>query len=229
MTRRVFDTGHESLAQDSAARPSELEREYVSAMSRSGVVDAYSSWSDISRAEEVCLREYVKPGCRVLDLGCGTGRVLGYLEEVCQSYLGVDASGEMVAAARARYPGFDFVVGDILYVPGVVEDSFDAVLLMHNVLDTLHPIQRRSLLLGRCLRWLPPDGVLVCSSHTLRIGQSGGYYAEDYHGVEVYNYRSALSEFVHELEDSGFETLFAMCDFRGGVADWAYTVSRPLR
>jgi 2-polyprenyl-3-methyl-5-hydroxy-6-metoxy-1,4-benzoquinol methylase len=45
-------------------------------------------------------------GLRILDLGCGTaalGRRL--LEAGCDSYVGIDASAEMVEAARAELAG----------------------------------------------------------------------------------------------------------------------------
>jgi SAM-dependent methyltransferase len=67
------------------------------------------------RAELVrALGPRVAPGDRVLDLACGDGGFADFLPE--QRYLGVDASPEMVAAAKER--GRDIVQADLNdYVP----------------------------------------------------------------------------------------------------------------
>jgi trans-aconitate methyltransferase len=53
-----------------------------------------------------------KPGERVLDLGAGTGELTAELAAAGASVLGVDASAEMVEAARRSLPALEFAVGD---------------------------------------------------------------------------------------------------------------------
>jgi SAM-dependent methyltransferase len=76
-------------------------------------VEAAERWSDDEyaaparylghRAELVqSLGPPLVPGDRVLDLACGDGGLALFLEPLGLSYLGVDASEPMVAAARAR-------------------------------------------------------------------------------------------------------------------------------
>src|SRR5580698_11541489 len=59
-------------------------------------------------------RRYMKflvaPKSRVLDLGCGTGDLLAALDPSLG--VGVDLSSKMIEAARRKYPGLDFRVGD---------------------------------------------------------------------------------------------------------------------
>lgn len=50
------------------------------------------------------------PGERILDLGCGDGALTRYLMDIGCDVLGVDASAEMIAAAKAR--GVDALVVD---------------------------------------------------------------------------------------------------------------------
>jgi SAM-dependent methyltransferase len=221
------DEGEPSDVADSALiAPSDHERAYISAMSRPGVVHAYEAWLSLSEGESLCLTRHVPAGGRILDLGCGAGRVAHHLAQHAGVYVGVDASAEMVAAAKRRLPGVDFRESNILDLT-FVQSSFDAILLMHNVIDNLHPHHRRTALLRRCRDWLSDGGGLICSSHLLGNRDSAGYYSEDYHGSEVTNYRSSLPEFIREIETAGFEVLIAVRDFRGATADWAYTASRP--
>ena len=49
------------------------------------------------------------PGAHILDLGCGDGITAGPLLEAGLRYTGIDASEEMVAVARRRHPGVEFV------------------------------------------------------------------------------------------------------------------------
>jgi SAM-dependent methyltransferase len=50
-------------------------------------------------------RFYCRPGSKVLEIGCGTGRVLRALLETGAIVTGVDISGEMLAVARQKLAG----------------------------------------------------------------------------------------------------------------------------
>ena len=63
-------------------------------------------------------------GARVLELGCGTGRLLARLSEVADEAVGVDLSEGMAAKARAR--GLRVRVGDLCALP-FDDDAFDLV------------------------------------------------------------------------------------------------------
>src|SRR2546426_8974793 len=57
------------------------------------------------------MRFLILEGLRVLELGCGTGQLLAQLNP--GKGVGVDISPNMIEAARARHPQFEFYVGDI--------------------------------------------------------------------------------------------------------------------
>lgn len=66
-------------------------------------------------------------GARCLDLCCGTGDVTRALARRGAQAIGLDASAEMLAVARARSGhGITFVQGDALQLP-FPDDTFDAV------------------------------------------------------------------------------------------------------
>ncbi|MEV0143781.1 MULTISPECIES: methyltransferase domain-containing protein [unclassified Nonomuraea] len=59
----------------------------------------------------------VEPGAIAVDVGCGAGRAVAELIERKAVAIGVDMDPEMVAAARDRWPGADFRVGDAYDLP----------------------------------------------------------------------------------------------------------------
>jgi SAM-dependent methyltransferase len=50
----------------------------------------------------------LRPGARVLDLGCGLGQVAGRLRALGAEVIGVDQNAELLRAARTREPGIVF-------------------------------------------------------------------------------------------------------------------------
>ncbi|GAB3693868.1 class I SAM-dependent methyltransferase [Corynebacterium nasicanis] len=89
---------------------------------------------------------------RLLDVGCGQGRVSGYLAERGHEVVGVDIDPVLVEHARRRYPGASFQVGDVCAdpLPGDVDLAFSA----GNVMGFLDPAGRAGALenIARALR-----------------------------------------------------------------------------
>jgi SAM-dependent methyltransferase len=83
--------------------------------------------------DERYMRFLVRPGQRVVDLGCGTGRLLAALEPA--HGVGIDFSPAMIDEARARHPGLEFRVGDVedAEVLGGLDGPFDVILLSDTV------------------------------------------------------------------------------------------------
>ena len=77
-------------------------------------------------------------GSRVLDAGCGTGRIAKELTRMGFRCVGVDGDPAMVAYAAAHDPGTRYVEQDLarLYLPS---QKFDLVLLAGNVVPLLAP------------------------------------------------------------------------------------------
>jgi ubiquinone/menaquinone biosynthesis C-methylase UbiE len=73
------------------------------------------------------LEDKIKNGDSVLDLGCGNGRLLGFLNERKNiDYTGVDNSEELISIAKSNYPDGNFEVGNALSLP-YADNSFDFV------------------------------------------------------------------------------------------------------
>jgi SAM-dependent methyltransferase len=91
----------------------------------------------------------VPPGLRVLELGCGEGRLLASLRP--SEGTGVDFSPAMIASARARYPDLRFIVSDahdltelnstfdIIVLSDLLHDAWDVQRLLTGLQRLSHP------------------------------------------------------------------------------------------
>ena len=147
------------------------------------------------------------PGSRVLDAGCGTGRLGAELARRGHQVVGVDIDLVLVAAAPP-VPGLQVHVADLaeLHLDG---ERFDAAVVAGNVLVYTAPGTERAVL-QRLAAHLRPDGALVTGFPT------GRSYS--------------LAEFDADATAVGLELehRFATWDLRRWHpdADWAVTVLR---
>jgi SAM-dependent methyltransferase len=103
---------------------------------------------------------------RVLELGCGAGRVLGYLCALSDDVTGVDLAPRMVDEAARAYPQAKLRLGDLSDPSSCAEGRYDAIWMANNVIDLLDDTVRRRVL-GELTGMLEPDAVLIFSSHNL--------------------------------------------------------------
>ena len=103
---------------------------------------------------------------RVLELGCGAGRITGYLGSRGGDVLGVDISPGMVDYCRRRYPQLRFQVGDLADLSAFQDGSRDVVIAEFNVLGVLDDVERKRVL-GELHRVLDDRGLLIFSAHNI--------------------------------------------------------------
>jgi SAM-dependent methyltransferase len=86
----------------------------------------------------------VPRGSRILDAGCGTGRLGGHLAAAGHDVVGVDLDPKLIEAARADHPGAEWLVGDLseLDLPG----RFDLIVCAGNVMTFVAPDTRVEIL-----------------------------------------------------------------------------------
>jgi 2-polyprenyl-3-methyl-5-hydroxy-6-metoxy-1,4-benzoquinol methylase len=147
-------------------------------------------------------------GSRVLDAGCGTGRLSGALQARGHEVVGVDIDPALIEAAEADHPGPHYVVADLAEL-ALDQDPFDAALLAGNVLVFVAPGSEQTVL-RRVADQVRPDGVVVTGFATDREYQ--------------------LDAFDRDCVDAGLvlEHRFATWDLRPWRHDapWAVTVLR---
>lgn len=97
-------------------------------------------------------------GSRILDAGCGSGRLSGALHRRGHQVVGVDADAKLVAAAQADHPGPTYAVADLSTLD--LDTGFDLVVCAGNVMVFLAPGSEREVL-QRLRAHTRPGGRLV--------------------------------------------------------------------
>jgi SAM-dependent methyltransferase len=156
---------------------------------------------------ETLLRE--SGGTRVLDAGCGTGRVTIELAARGFTVLGVDLDAEMLQTARAKKPGLAWVEADLADLASAVDAEFDLALLAGNVAIFLTPGTEGAVLRSVSERLLP-GGLLVS-------------------GFSIRPNRLSLNHYDEFVEDAGLQPVarwatWSRDPFTGG--DYAVSVHR---
>lgn len=159
--------------------------------------------------------KYVSKDSRILDVGCGYGRILRALSDAGFADLsGIDAAENMIKRARRELPDLTFYSNPDGNIPFEV-NSFDAVLLF-GVLTCVPEESDQTKLMNDIKRVLKPDGILYVNDFLLNPGfknrvfykktqkETGIYGAfKTYDGATV---RHHAEEYILKLL-SDFETL----------------------
>ncbi len=116
-------------------------------------------WKDFE-----CFKAYYRENFTVLDLGCGNGRLLTFLEkEGYKSYLGLDQSGELLKQAKKEHPKAKFLEAD-MSEPLKLEkvDAIFAIASFHHL-----PPKDQLQALKNWKKVLKPGGFLIMTNWNL--------------------------------------------------------------
>lgn len=121
---------------------------------------------------EILVKKYVQPGAKVLDLGCGNGRLAEALPEV--KYVGVDGCDSLAAEAKKNYAlriaHYEFRALDMLELEELGEKDFDVVFMFAS-LNHIAGEENRKKVLRDAGRILKPGGVVVMTNWNMfRVG-----------------------------------------------------------
>ena len=148
-------------------------------------------------------------GARILDAGCGPGRLGGYLATLGHQVVGVDVDPALIEAAEQDYPGPRWLVGDLaeldLPARGIAE-PFDVIVSAGNVMTFLAPSTRVQVL-SRLRAHLAGDG---------RAAIGFGAYRE-----------YEFADFLNDAADAGFapDLLLSTWDMRPFTDDSDFLVA----
>jgi ubiquinone/menaquinone biosynthesis C-methylase UbiE len=100
--------------------------------------------------------DFIKPGIKLLDLGCGDGLDLVHYKKLGAEIYGIDASEELLQIAKKRLPDANIHVGLFEKIP-FTDNYFDVVLSKYAIMTSadLQPI------IAEIRRVLRPGGVVM--------------------------------------------------------------------
>jgi ubiquinone/menaquinone biosynthesis C-methylase UbiE len=125
-------------------------------------------WSELF----TIFQDYIKDGDKVLDVGCGNGRLLDLFGQKRMEYTGIDNAERQLKEAQKKYPDRKFLVADVLDLP-FLDNSFDKIFLIA-VLHHLPDKERRQKALRESQRVLKPGGLLFISVWRPRLAEVFG-------------------------------------------------------
>lgn len=159
---------------------------------------------------------------RVLDVGCGAGRDMAWLEAQGASVVGVDLSAGMLAQARprARGPLLQMDMRRLAFASGLFHAVWCSASLLHL------PKADAPFALAEMRRVLVPGGVLMVALHA---GEGEGWEPSAYAGpVERFFARYTLEEAEALLASTGF-AVHERGESAAGTRRWLrFLATRPF-
>jgi SAM-dependent methyltransferase len=160
---------------------------------------------------------------RVLDLGCGGGEpVARHLMERGIRVTGVDSSPEMIALARDRLPGQEWIVADMRSL--ALDRRFDGILAWDSYFHLAHEAQRAMFAVFDVHAEV--DAVLMFNTGP---GHGESISTFTFKDEPLYDASLAPAEYRNLLDHSGFEVICHTAnDARsGGRTAWLCRRTRP--
>jgi len=170
---------------------------------------------------DVRVREMLRPGDRILDLGCGPGRVLAGLraDSLGCRHVGADINGPALSLARGQ--GLDVVRADLTALP-FAGGAFDAGIL-HAVLTTIPGREGRLAVLAEARRVI---GRVLCLADFLQnwelpyyraryeaglaeTGETGSFLVREAGRVLYEAHHFTMDELAGLLGEAGFSVAHA--------------------
>jgi SAM-dependent methyltransferase len=135
----------------------------------------------------------------VVEVGCGPGRIAGYLSSLGMSVSGIDLSPGMVAVARAAFPGLRFEVGSMTDLD-LADESVGGLVAWYSIIHT--PPELLVTVFREFRRVLRAGGVVLLAfqvgDERRRISQAYGH-----DGLSVDAYRLLPERVVSLLGEAG--------------------------
>jgi SAM-dependent methyltransferase len=140
-------------------------------------------------------------GARVVEIGCGPGRITAHLAGLGLDASGIDLSPSMIEQARERHPGLEFRVGQMTALelpPGAVAGLVAWYSVIH-----VPPAEHPAVFAG-FRRALAPGGHLLLAFHA---GDERRHVTDAYghSGLDIDSYRLPPEQVERDAVRAGFE------------------------
>jgi len=188
--------------------------DYLHSSEMVGGYDNQMAASPMARADiAFCERHFPTPG-RLIDLGCGTGRLCAHFAARGYDCVGVDLSEEMLKAASARCPGMRFVKANLVDFDPSTEfvEPFDYAACLFSTWGMIRGVENRRKMLANVQRLLKPGGKFVVHVHNRwfaglgwkRFRSGDLTMPQAYGGAPLTLHHFSRSEAIRALHSSGF-------------------------
>jgi ubiquinone/menaquinone biosynthesis C-methylase UbiE len=171
------------------------------------------------------LKEHVKGGDTLLDIGCGNGRLLDMFDDINIQYTGIDFSKELIAIAKEnRGDKGKFMYANALSLP-FEDNSFDVVFSIA-VLHHIPSRKNRVRFVSEIYRVLKPKGVCVVTSWNTLQWKFAKQHAKhffkkiftfsklDFGDIIIPFGKKKRKRYVHSLTKQGIKKLFKENNFK---------------
>lgn len=120
----------------------------------------FGIWKDLK-----VFKKYVKPDYKILDIGCGNGRLYKLLEKQTAEYTGLDNSRSLIKIAKKKHPKANFISSDALNLPFESEEFnlIFSIAMFHQIPSR----ELRLVALKEMKRVLKNKGTLILTSWNL--------------------------------------------------------------
>ncbi len=131
--------------------------------------DASLAGSSLFHLDVAFVREHCPTPGRLVDLGCGTGRLLRTLAPLGFTGTGIDLSPEMLRVAREKSAeaglALEWVAGNLADLGNVPSTSFEYAACLFSTLGMIRGSANREAALREACRVLRPGGVFILHVH----------------------------------------------------------------
>ncbi|MEV5961236.1 methyltransferase domain-containing protein [Kribbella sp. NPDC051952] len=170
----------------------------IAAVSYHEILKDYSGKDPWERATLDLFHEFVPTG-PVGDLGCGTGRITGYLAGRGMDVFGIDLTPGMIEVARREYPALRFEVGTLFDLP-LKDGELAGALAWYSLVHT--PREELPAVFAELYRVVRPGGFLV---HGFKVGGGSRHLGNAYgHDLDLEVYTYDPTDILGLLTDAGF-------------------------
>lgn len=169
--------------------------------------------------EAVLSRLRLRAQDRVLDVGCGYGRITRHLIQSGAEIVALDFSPARLNFLRAQVPAaqsVELAVADVNHLP-LVPRSFTKI-LSTQVLEHLPTVELRRTFINRLFDLLAPGGTLVLTVYNYDLSrQRFGIAREGFHTSGIFYHCYDAAELAAEINSRGARQICGICHHLRGT------------
>jgi ubiquinone/menaquinone biosynthesis C-methylase UbiE len=171
-------------------------QQYIQSLWVAEDYDDYFALNALFQFDTDFLDRMLQQTCKLLDLGCGTGRHLVHFAARGFDVTGVDLSDAMLRIVEEKLvdaqQSASLLKSDICHMPEVGDSTFDAVISMFSTLGMMRGYKNRMACMHEVFRVLKPQGLFIFHCHNFL-----------YRGLSVDTWREWVRSFL--LTFRGYE------------------------